>query len=179
MSSSATQSPDFRIATLQDIPNIIQLVQSAYRGDSSRSGWTTEADFLDGTRTDSQEVSGIIKTPDNIILLCMINTRLLASVHLQKQDNAAYLGMFAVHPSMQNTGIGKTLLAEAENTVRQHWQSQRMQMTVITLRMELIAWYERRGYRRTGIIKPFPYGIARYGIPKRDDLILEVLEKVF
>jgi ribosomal protein S18 acetylase RimI-like enzyme len=169
----------FRIATNNDVTDIVALVHSAYRGESSRAGWTTEADFLDGTRTDSQEVSDIINTPDNLILLCEQANQLLASVHLQKQGNTAYLGMFAVHPAMQNTGIGKSLLHAAELMAQQQWQCDHIHMTVITLRSELIAWYERRGYQRTGILKPFPYGQPRYGMPKRDDLLLEVIEKKF
>ncbi|HEX5637758.1 MAG TPA: GNAT family N-acetyltransferase [Gammaproteobacteria bacterium] len=177
MTSSPIHPLVFRTATLKDVNDIVELVQSAYRGDSSRNGWTTEADFLDGTRTDTQEVSDIILAADNVILLAVNHGQLLASVHIQKQNDAAYLGMFAVHPTMQNAGIGKALLTEAENMARHLWQSRRMQMTVITIRHELIAWYERRAYLRTGINKPFPYGIARYGLPKRDDLVLEVLEK--
>ncbi|MBI3186283.1 MAG: GNAT family N-acetyltransferase [Gammaproteobacteria bacterium] len=177
MTSSPIHSLVFRTATLKDVNDIVELVQSAYRGDSSRNGWTTEADFLDGTRTDTQEVSDIILAADNVIVLAVNHGQLLASVHIQKQNDTAYLGMFAVHPSMQNAGLGRALLAEAENMARHLWQSRHMQMTVITLRHELIAWYERRAYLRTGISKPFPYGIARYGLPKRDDLVLELLEK--
>jgi ribosomal protein S18 acetylase RimI-like enzyme len=177
MTSSTTHHFKFRTATIQDVSNIVELVQSAYRGESSRGGWTTEADFLEGTRTDTQEVSDIIMAPDNLILLSVNDHQLLASVHLQKQNDAAYLGMFAVHPAIQNTGLGKALLTNAENTAQQLWQCKRMQMTVITLRKELIEWYERRGYHRTGILKPFPYGQPRYGFPKRDDLLLEILEK--
>ena len=167
----------YRSATNSDIEPIIALVHAAYRGESSRRGWTTEAELLDGTRTDAQEISAIINAPHNLILLCEHTNKLLASVHLQQQADSCYLGMFAVHPDAQNSGIGKTLLAHAETTAQQLWQSQRMQMTVITLRTELIAWYQRRGYQRTGIYKPFPYGIARYGKPRRNDLMLEVLEK--
>ena len=168
---------NYRIATINDITRIIELVHSAYRGESSRAGWTTESDFIDGTRTDSQEITDIINTPNNIIVLTEQDNQLLASVHLQKQGNTAYLGMFAVDPTVQNTGIGKSLLNAAELTAQQQWQCDRVHMTVITIRNELISWYERRGYQRTGIFKPFPYGIARYGKPKRDDLVLEILEK--
>jgi len=170
-------TPAFRLATLNDVARIVDLVHSAYRGESSRTGWTTEADFLDGTRTDSQEVGEIINAPFNAIVLCEKDNQLLASVHVQKQETNCYLGMFAVYPSVQNSGIGKALLTTAENTAQQLWQCKRMQMSVITLRKELIAWYERRGYRRTGIFKPFPYGQIRYGLPQRDDLLLEILEK--
>lgn len=168
---------NYRLATLNDVTHIVNLVHSAYRGESSRNGWTTEADFLDGTRTDTDEISEIINTPDNAIMLCEAGTQLLASVHLQKQESICYLGMFAVRPDVQNSGIGKKLLNMAEHKAQQLWQCQRMQMSVITLRTELIAWYERRGYERTGIFKPFPYGQPRYGDPKRNDLILEILEK--
>lgn len=168
----------YRTATSCDIPRIVALVHAAYRGESSRAGWTTEADFLDGTRTDTDEISGIISTPGNTIVLCESRKQLLASVHIQKQnETTCYLGMFAVQPAGQGHGIGKKLLATAENMAQQLWQCNRMQMSVITLRTELIAWYEKRGYQRTGNFKPFPYGITRYGDPKRDDLLLEILQK--
>lgn len=177
MPQTLDASLHFRLATPEDVTHIVELVHAAYRGDSSRVGWTTEADFLDGTRTDNDEVAEIIHTPNNVILLCEHAHQLMASVHVQKQPDASYLGMFAVRPTQQNSGIGKALLEYAESFARDTWHSSRMQMSVITLRTELIAWYERRGYHRTGIFKSFPYGIARYGTPKREDLLLEVLEK--
>ena len=93
------------------------------------------------------------------------------------EDGAGYFGMFSVRPNLQGGGIGKALLAEAERVAREEWQLPVMRMTVIDIRDELIAFYERRGYRRTGIKKPFPYGDERFGMPKRDDLRFEVLEK--
>lgn len=178
MSQPTTRSLNFRLATQDDVATIIELVHAAYRGESSRAGWTTEADFLDGTRTDTDEISEIISTPGNAIVLCDNNKQLLASVHIQKQnETTCYLGMFAVRPTEQGHGIGKKILTTAENMAQQLWQCKCMQMSVITLRTELIAWYERRGYQRTGSFKPFPYGIARYGKPKRNDLLLEILEK--
>ena len=102
---------------------------------------------------------------------------MLACAHAAVEDGAGYFGMFSVQPGLQNTGIGKVMLAEAERIAREDWQLPTMRMTVIDIRAELIAWYERRGYRRTGITKPFPYGDARFGIPKRDDLRFEILEK--
>ena len=85
--------------------------------------------------------------------------------------------MFSVRPERQGTGVGKRLMAEAERVAREEWALPAMRMTVIDLREELIAFYERRGYRRTGVKKPFPYGDPRYGLPKRDDLRFEILEK--
>ena len=166
-----------RNASLADVEAIVALVQSAYRGESSRVGWTTEADLLDGTRTDAEEVAELISKPNNYILLCERDNSLLASVHLENKGNHAYLGMFAVNPRAQAQGVGKYLLAMAEEIVFKQWQCKLLEMTVITLRTDLIAWYERRGYQRTGSYRPFPYGQPRYGMPRRDDLVLEVLQK--
>ncbi len=170
--------PQFRIADFNDVPQIIDLVQSAYRGESSRQGWTTEADLLDGGRTFVAEVSNIINTADNKIVLMQASDTLLASLHIKKlTQHRAYLGMFAVSPDRQNQGLGKRLLQHVENLVVRDWRCQQMEMTVIHQRQELISWYIRRGYRVSGEQRAFPYGDERYGIPKRDDLRLDVLLK--
>lgn len=168
----------FRGATAADADAIVALVESAYRGDASRVGWTTEADFLDGRRTGADDVLAQIARPRSRILLAERDDELLACAHVAEEDGAGYFGMFSVRPGLQNGGIGKAVLAEAERIAREEWGLPSMRMTVIDIRAELIAWYERRGYRRTGITKPFPYGDARFGIPKRDDLRFEILEKV-
>jgi ribosomal protein S18 acetylase RimI-like enzyme len=168
----------FRGATPADADAIVALVESAYRGDASRVGWTTEADFLDGRRTGPDDVLAQIARPQSRILLAERGNELLACAHVAEEDGAGYFGMFSVRPGLQNGGIGKAVLAEAERIAREEWELPSMRMTVIDIRDELIAWYERRGYRRTGITKPFPYGDARFGIPKRDDLRFEILEKM-
>jgi ribosomal protein S18 acetylase RimI-like enzyme len=174
----------FRAAGAADVPAIVPLVESAYRGDASRVGWTTEADFLDGRRTGPDDVGACIARPRSRILLAetvlaeSTNRQLLACAHVADEDGAGYFGMFSVQPGLQNAGIGKAVLAEAERIASEEWKLPLMRMTVIDIRTELIGWYERRGYRRTGITKPFPYGDARFGIPKRDDLRFEILEKV-
>jgi ribosomal protein S18 acetylase RimI-like enzyme len=168
----------FRAAEPTDIPDVVALVESAYRGDASRAGWTTEADFLDGRRTGSDDVLAQIERPQSRILMVEQDGALLACAHVAVEDGAGYFGMFSVRPNLQNAGFGKAVLAEAERIAREEWLLAMMRMTVIDIRGELIAWYERRGYRRTGITKPFPYGDARFGIPKRDDLRFEVLEKM-
>ncbi len=169
--------PNFRAAVPADADAIVALVESAYRGDASRVGWTTEADFLDGRRTGPDDVLAQIARPRSRVLLAEQGGELLACAHVAVEDGAGYFGMFSVRPNLQNAGIGKQVLAEAERIVREEWNLASMKMTVIDIRNELIAWYERRGYRRTGITKPFPYGDARFGIPTRDDLRFEVLEK--
>jgi ribosomal protein S18 acetylase RimI-like enzyme len=170
-----------RTATADDVDAIVALVETAYRGDASRAGWTTEADLLDGRRTGADDVAACIGRPRSVILLAEREhddgSEPVACAHVADDEGAGYFGMFSVRPGLQGGGIGKRLLEHAERYVREHWSLQLMRMTVIDVRDELIAFYERRGYRRTGIIKPFPYGDERFGIPRRDDLRFEVLEK--
>lgn len=173
----STPSPlSFRTATASDVEAIVALVESAYRGDASRAGWTTEADLLDGRRTGADEVAPIIAGRDGCILLAERGSALVACAHLERHPDHAYFGMFAVRPTEQGGGTGSALLAEAEH-MAVHWGCQELRMTVIVQRGELIGWYQRRGYRRTGERRPFPYGDPRFGLPKRDDLAFEVLAK--
>jgi ribosomal protein S18 acetylase RimI-like enzyme len=167
----------FRDARADDAAAIVVLVESAYRGDASRAGWTTEADMLDGRRTDAADVIAQIERPQSRIVLAERAGRLVACAHVAVEDGAGYFGMFSVAPGLQGGGVGKHVLAEAERIAREDFGMAVMRMTVIDVRDELIAFYERRGYRRTGIKKPFPYGDERFGLPKRDDLRFEVLEK--
>jgi len=167
----------FRAATASDIPTLITLVTSAYRGEVSKQGWTTEADLLDGQRIDAEGLARDLVRERSRILLAERDGQVLACAHVAVEDGAGYFGMFSVKPDQQDSGLGKLVISEAERIAREEWQLPAMRMTVIDVRDELIAFYERRGYRRTGIKKPFPYGDARYGIPKRDDLRFEVLEK--
>lgn len=169
--------PSFRVAEAADVPAIVALVESAYRGDSSRVGWTTEADLLGGQRTDTDLVHATIRADDRLVLLAVDEGALVGCCELQRRPDAAYFGMFAVVPTLQGSGVGKLVLAEAERRVVEMWDAKRLEMTVLAQREELLAWYERRGYRRTGATVAFPYGDARYGLPRRDDLVLLVLEK--
>ena len=167
----------YRDAVGDDIEAIVALVESAYRGDASRAGWTTEADLLDGQRTDPEGVRALIEARDSRIVLAGNDAVLLASAHLERHGDWAYFGMFAVRPDLQGGGIGNEVLAACERIARDEWGCREMRMTVISARPELIAWYERRGYRATGETRPFPYGDPRFGLPKRDDLEFIVLAK--
>jgi GNAT superfamily N-acetyltransferase len=167
----------FRAACAGDVPAVVELVESAYRGDASRVGWTTEADLLEGRRTGADDIEAVLERPQSQILLAERNGQLLACAHVAVEDDAGYFGMFSVVPRLQGQGIGKAVLAEAERLAVTLWSCTAMRMTVIDIREDLIPFYERRGYRRTGIKKPFPYGDPRFGLPKRDDLRFEVLEK--
>ncbi|GHB02664.1 GNAT family N-acetyltransferase [Streptomyces chryseus] len=167
----------FRDATEADADALVALIESAYRGDASRAGWTTEADILEGQRTDPEGVLDVIKSPDSRLLTVERDGVLVACCQLEHRGAAAYFGMFAVRPALQGGGLGKVIIAEAERTVREVWGAREMHMTVISVRDDLIAWYERRGYRRTGRMTPFPYGDERFGVPQRDDLRFELLVK--
>lgn len=167
----------FRDATDADADALVVLIESAYRGDDSRAGWTTEADILEGQRTDPEGVLAVIKSPDSRLLVVERGGQVVACCQLEHRGEYAYFGMFAVSPQLQGGGLGKVIIAEAERTVRETWGVREMHMTVISVRNDLIAWYERRGYRRTGRMTPFPYGDERFGIPQRDDLQFELLVK--
>ena len=168
----------FRRAGPEDVPAIVALVESAYRGASSRKGWTTEADLLDGQRTDVAAVRAEIDRGEGVLLLATSGGTAVGCCQLLPRGaGGAYFGMLAVDPGLQGKAIGGAVLAEAERIARTEWGARTMRMKVIGQREDLIAWYRRRGYEQTGETEPFPYGDSRFGIPLRDDLEFVVLEK--
>jgi ribosomal protein S18 acetylase RimI-like enzyme len=188
-----TEAPlALRAARREDAEALSALVNSAYRGDSSRVGWTTEADLLGGQRTDPDALRESIEQGETMgdrVLLVHEAVQpsgpaggsaalaIDACVQLERHGDEAYLGMFTVRPTLQGGGLGRRLLADAEQDARRRWGVTAVHMTVIAQRAELIAWYERRGYRATGETAPFPYGDARFGEPLRPDLHFVVLRK--
>lgn len=167
----------FRDATLSDVADLVALIESAYRGEVSRAGWTTEADLLDGQRTDEREMAQIVRGPRSRVRMAEQAGRLVACVRIDDAGDAGYIGMVSVQPALQAGGIGRILLAEAERIIREELRISRARMTVIAQRDTLIAWYTRRGYTVTGKREPFPYHDPRAGTPRRADLVFEVLEK--
>ena len=191
----------FRNATLADVSAVVKLVESAYRGEASRAGWTTEADLLDGQRTDEIEISEIIRGAHSRIRLAEESfaavqildqiqahtpsqeralphaASIVGCVRIENAGDTGYIGMVSVLPTLQSAGIGRQLLHEAERVIRDELRLPRARMTVIGQRDTLIAWYQRRGYSLTGKQEKFPYGQPRAGTPRRDDLYFEVLEK--
>jgi ribosomal protein S18 acetylase RimI-like enzyme len=151
---------------IQDAAALDKLVNSAYRGDSSRQGWTTEADLLDGTRVTPDLMAEILVKPDTSILKYEENGNLLACVELRKDSGKLYLGMLTVSPNLQGKGIGKLMLKAAENEARSQ-ACTGIYMTVISVRKELIDWYKRHGYTETGERKPFNMPDTRWGVPKQ------------
>jgi len=152
-----------------------QLVNSAYRGETSKGGWTTEADLLDGTRTDAAAIAELILDPDTTILKYAEDGEILACVELKVGGSKLYLGMLTVRPHLQGRGIGKMLLERAEAEARSKGCTS-IFMTVISARAELISWYVRHGYCETGERKPFEFTDPRFGQPRKP-LEFVVLEK--
>jgi len=142
-------------ATLQDIPALTILINSAYRGETSKKGWTTEANLLEGKRTNEEELTETLLDPKNTILKFTDNNTIIGSVLLIEKEHQLYLGMLTVSPELQNSGVGKKLLAEAENYAKALGLSSII-MTVISVREELVAWYKRNGYVDTGEREAFP-----------------------
>jgi len=162
-------------ASIDDAAELDKLVNSAYRGESSKQGWTTEADLLDGTRTDASAIQDVIKTPNTTVLKYIEGNEILGCVELRKDGSKLYLGMLSVKPNLQGKGIGKELLKAAEVEAKNQ-NSTTIYMTVISIRKELIEWYIRHGYRLTGEKKPFAFNDPRFGQPKQQ-LEFVVLEK--
>ena len=165
-------------ATPADLPALHGLIESAYRGDSAREGWSHEADLLGGQRTDLAALEAIIADAAQHLLVLREGESIRACVLLvDRGEGLAYLGMLTVEPRRQATGLGRLILAAAEEHAATELAATRVEMTVIAQRQELIAWYQRRGYSLTGEARPFPNEDPRFGLPKRDDLGFVVLER--
>ncbi len=163
-----------------DLEAVADLVNSAYRGESSRAGWTTEADYLDGQRTDAASLRRDLAENAAALILTLRDAPdapIIGTVWLERDSPEAwYLGMLTVKPDLQARQLGRAMLAAAEAYVAERGGA-RIEMTVVSIRDTLIAWYERRGYARTGETRPFPYDNELFGVPKVEGLVFVVLEK--
>lgn len=169
---------EFIQATEEQANDLNTLVNSAYRGESSKKGWTTEAALLDGQRVDLERIQEMIGNENSVILVAEneINGHIDGCVHLENHAGRCYLGMLTVKPTLQKKGLGGMLLEEAE-AFADFWGCKEIYMTVIEQRAELISWYQARGYKLSGEKKPFPSEDTRFGIPKVQGLQFVVLTK--
>ena len=148
---------EYRIAAPADVPAIRALIESGYRGDSARRGWTNEADLLEGDRTSEAEIAEMVAAPDKRVLLAERDGALIGTVTATDLGSGkAYMGLLCVNPLLQAAGLGRALIARIETLAAQDFGARTMELTVVDARAELIAYYERRGYVRTGEIRPFP-----------------------
>ncbi len=161
-------------ASIGDVVDLLPMINSAYRGETSRLGWTTEADLLDGIRIDEKSLKDMLSNSDSTLLKVENNKTIIGCVYLKKEDNKLYRGMLTVMPTLQNNGIGKMLLLEAENQALVFGCSI-IYMRVITVRIELIEWYLRHGYIATRKIEPFILD-PRFGNTKKP-LAFTILQK--
>jgi ribosomal protein S18 acetylase RimI-like enzyme len=167
----------FRDATAADIPALHRLIESAYRGEASRAGWTTEADLLDGQRTDPEDLAEILADPAQAMLTAWRGDTLVGCVLIaDRGQGTGYFGMLSVSPTLQGGGLGRRLVDAAHAALQERFGARRVRISVFPQRNTLMAWYQRLGYRVTGDTLPFPYGEPRFGIPLRDDLHFVVME---
>jgi GNAT superfamily N-acetyltransferase len=166
----------FRLATPSDIDAIIQLVNAAYRTNSSTTAWTHEADLVFGDRINAEQLTEILSKPEIVVLVAVQNSHVMACVEVEKQGNASHIGLLAVNPDLQASGIGKQMLAYAEYYAQLNFHAEKFVMWVLSPRTELIAFYARRGYQKNGMTVDYP-PFGSVGVPKQSDLKLEVLEK--
>jgi ribosomal protein S18 acetylase RimI-like enzyme len=166
----------FRAANKLDAEVIADLINKAYRPESGASGWTHESDLVSGSRTNVDQVVAIISKPDSIILLGIKGSEIVTCIHIEKDGSNSYIGMFAVNPTLQGAGVGKQMLAYAEWYASENFSSNRFIMVVVSSRSELISFYQRRGYQKTGSIMDYPLS-AGTGIPKYTGLKVEILRK--
>jgi ribosomal protein S18 acetylase RimI-like enzyme len=167
----------FHKAELSDAISIAELVNSAYRGEISRAGWTTEADLVDGLRITTPEVATLIKREDAFVLVGVLRDQIIASIACEHLENTAKFGLIAVKPTLQNKGYGREMIKAAEAITAREWRVAGFYMSVITLRTELIEFYERLGFERSGQFEDFPENPALWQ-PKVQTLALEYLVKL-
>jgi ribosomal protein S18 acetylase RimI-like enzyme len=153
---------------------ICDLVNLTYRGET---GWTRETHIIQGDRTHRQEIETVMSNPDAHFFVVNQPQILASSIYVAKEKERAYIGFFSVHPNLQGKGLGQHVLKQAEIFALKNMRVQKFVMFVVSQRQELIAFYERRGYSRTGRIETYPLHLGM-GVPKVTGLTIEYLEKV-
>ena len=167
-----------REAGTADIPALHRLIESAYRGEASRAGWTTEADLLAGQRTDPEDLASILADPDQAMLTAWRGAELVGCILIaDRGEGTGYFGMLSVKPTLQGGGLGRRLVDAAHEALAGRFGARRVRISVFPQRESLIEWYRRLGYAPTGETLPFPYGDPRFGLPLREDLHFIVLER--
>ncbi|VWC62019.1 GNAT family N-acetyltransferase [Burkholderia lata] len=170
------RTASYRAANEQDVDALVQLINSAYRPTASAAGWTHEAALIDGPRITSVQLAATFRAPDAVLLVAEVEGSIVGCIEVRKDGNTAYIGTLAVSPSMQDRGLGKALLNEAEQFAVRSWKIGTAVMVVLSIRHELIDFYLRRGYSRTGALMRYPFD-AGVGMPRDENLTIETLTR--
>jgi len=170
-----------RTATEADFEEIIDLANLAYRGrEGATPSWNIEKGIVAGQRLDESLLREELAAKPNGALLVYREDSggpPLGTAWLNPEENGAWsLGLLTVHPELQNQQLGRRLLAAVEDYARERG-AKRIVIGVLHVRDTLIAWYERRGYRKTGTSEPWPVDDPRVGTPLVEDLRFVHLEK--
>ena len=165
----------FRLANITDIPQILDLVNISYRSKTVR-GWTSESEIIDGLRLNESHATTLILKEDSFLILALEQNELIGCVHIEYNVNLAYLGLLTIHPNFQNKGLGKILLTHAENFCANYNNITHIEMSVLSLRKELLNFYQRRGYLLTNKIENYPLH-ANVGVPKDSNIKVLYLKK--
>jgi ribosomal protein S18 acetylase RimI-like enzyme len=161
------------LSNISQLSEILDLVNIAYRGEK---GWTRETEIVDGKRATEKEIKAAIEDPDSHFLVYIEDGNVVSCICVEQESDTAQIGLFAVHPKLQGKGIGKQVLAAAEEYAATHLGAKKFVVVVISQRPELISYYERRGYVRTGKMKEYPVHLD-VGTPKTRELTIEYLVK--
>lgn len=173
--ADAMEIDTFRSARPDDADAIAQLVNQAFRPRNDAAGWTHEAHLVAGDRIDPAQVLRVLAADDTALLLGMAGDEIAACVQIERAGDSARIGMLAVDTDRQGAGLGKAMLAQAEAHAVQRWQVEKFVMRVLSARVELLDFYRRRGYRRSGEVSDYPVSAA--GVPLQAELKIETLEK--
>ena len=168
---------NFSFADAKQSPEIASLVNSVYRGENAKKGWTTEAGILDGIRISKEKVREIIESENNVIFLASLNDKIIACVHLEKKGDICWLGMLSVDVDFQTFGLGKMMIEKCEVFAKETFKCSVMKLKVIGIRWELIEYYKRREYKLTGEREDFLTAEDTFGDPKTENLYFEVFSK--
>ena len=146
---------EIRLATLSDSPEIVSLVNTAYRSKEVQ-GWTSEAEIIEGDRINLEQVKALIETKKSFLFLAFDQRKLIGCIHIQLEKNLGHISLLTTHPKIQNLGLGKRLLQFSEDYCFEHYHINAFELSVLSTRKELIEFYERRGYIFTGKVDSYP-----------------------
>jgi len=160
-------------ASIEDAERIKDLINLCYRG---MDGWTKETKIVSGDRISIDDTKTLIQKHNSKMFTVSIDETMIACIGIEQKENKAYISAFAVLPSYQNMGIGKQVLSQAEEYAANQFKAKELILVVVSQRQELIEYYERRGYKRTGQISKYPVHL-NVGIPIIEGLTIEYLSK--